>query len=368
MNVTDKVPLKILIITVGAPISPSLIKAIKDNEDGRRFYLIGVDSFANVPGAFLVNKFYKIRASWEDEEGFLDDIKKIIEKEKVNIMIPTANEDCLAIARNAADFSGIKILCNDHNLTRKIFDKGYVYEVLKKDIPSVAPVFEIVNTYNAFVSAYRRISSVNKKVVIKPRYNRGGRGVYIILDELEFDEFFSKKPENLCSYQYIDRILKQRAVFDDLIVMEYLPGRIYSVYALSRNGEQIIAIPHIREWGNASQTLRGSIEWNDFIENSMGKIAKVFNLSYTFNAEFAASADGRVILFDLNPRLAASSGVDRFIGVNFAYLSLKLLLGEEIHLDLDVIKKRKYTFMRYFDEVYIDTSRKDLSYSPQGGL
>ena len=58
------------------------------------------------------------------------------------------------------------------------------------------------------------------------------------------------------------------------------------------------------------------------------------------------------MLFDLNPRIGASSGIDKDLGVNYPYLSLKLLLGENIELIYKNILNRR--FVRYLDYVWSD--------------
>lgn len=68
--------------------------------------------------------------------------------------------------------------------------------------------------------------------------------------------------------------------------------------------------------------------------------------------ELATTDDGRIVLFDLNPRIGASSGIDKDIGFNFPLETLKLAFGDKIKVDKSKFKTSN-TFIRYFDQVWL---------------
>jgi predicted ATP-grasp superfamily ATP-dependent carboligase len=132
--------------------------------------------------------------------------------------------------------------------------------------------------------------------------------------------------------------------------MEYLPGKIYSVDFLAKNGKALIIVPKIRIYGNPSQTIVGAVEKNDYINQQIEKLSQLFGFDYTVNIELACNADGLPLPFDLNPRIAAYTAFCSAAGANLIYYALKLALGEEVP---KVEVKDNVIMIRYYKEQYL---------------
>lgn len=343
--------LNVLITTVGALTSPDIIRSIRDNGE-RQIRIVGVDPVEYAVGRNFVDKFYPVVFSGDDEKGFISSLLKIVEKEKVDILVPCGNEDNIAIAKNRGKFK-VKVLASGYDNLRRAFDKGKVLTALKNRLPDFAPDFSIVNDYNGFLRAIKRLGYPKEKVVVKPRLGRGGRGVYTLSGKFNYETVFRSKPSGEMPLEFFAKILKNKRHFEDLIVMEYLNSPFYSVYSLRNAGDNIISITHIREWGNASQTFRGRVYYDPDIEKFSASVNGLFGLDFLTNMELAETRDKRIVLFDLNPRIGASCGIDKAIGLNLPYLAIKALLGEKVSIDKKGFRRPR-TFVRYFDSVWIN--------------
>lgn len=341
----------ILVTTVGGMTSPDILKAYK-NIKQCKIKIIGIDPFELAVGREFVDIFEKCPCSSVDELAFIDFVKNLVTKYNIDAIIPCGNEDNLALSKHKKNIS-CKIMVGDYEDLIMAYDKGKVYNKLRDNISSCAPKYYIVNNYNDFLKAANYLGYPDKKIVIKPRFGRGGRGVYVLSSKSNLKDIFASKPTNEYDLESFAKILKQEDIFEDIIVMEYLTKPYYSVYSLCKNGNNIFSINHLREWGNASQTFRGRVYYDEKIENIASNIIKYFNLSYTNNMEFATSEEGNIVLFDLNPRIGASSGIDKDIGINFPYESLKILFNQNITINKEKFKKEKI-FVRYFDQVWIN--------------
>ena len=138
--------------------------------------------------------------------------------------------------------------------------------------------------------------------------------------------------------------------FPELLLMEYLPGKIYSVDFLAKNGEALIIVPKVRLSGNASQTLIGKVEKNDFINQMIMNISRLFGFDYMVNIELGCNAAGVPLPFDFNPRIAASTAFCSAAGANLIYYALKMALGEQVP---KVEVKDNVVMIRYFKEEYL---------------
>lgn len=346
----DMRDITVLITTVGGLTSPDIIRAYRENKE-RNIRIIGVDPFRFATGAFFVDTFYVVPSSTENEELFISAIDNIIKKERVDVVIPCGNEDNLALSKYRERISA-KVMVGEYDRLVNAYDKGYVYERLREELPEHCPLFRIVHDYGSFIDALGSLDFPRRKIVIKPRYGRGGRGVYIINDALTFKSIFSTKPAQEYPCEFFKLILSQADKFEELVVMEYLVDPIYSVYSLCQDGKNYLSLTHIREWGSASQTFRGLVYHDEKVESIAANLIRIFSLTYTNNMEFGTADDGRIVLFDLNPRIGASSGIDQDIGLNFPYLALKLLLREEVHIDKTLFRERK-RFVRFFDRIWV---------------
>lgn len=338
-----KARLKVLLTTCGGLTSPELIRALKNNEE-RRVEIIGCDAFPYAVGRHFCDEFKLSPNSSSDEPAFINFISNL--SAEVDAIIPCGNEDNLALSLHKSSLQA-PLMAGDFNDLTRAYDKGAVYNHLSASVPECAPKFRIIKNFEEFRSALNFLNFPNKDIVIKPRHGRGGRGVYIISDHFSGD-IFSSKPEGIYPLSFIENFLNKDEEFDEIIMMECLREPIYSLYSLCLDGKNIVTLKHIREWGNASQTFRALVSYDPKLEEIASSVIEAFNLTYTNNMELATNDEGRPILFDLNPRLGASSGADRLIGLNFPYLALKLLLGEKVEIDKSKFLEPQ-RFERYFD-------------------
>ena len=342
--------LKVLVTTVGGMTSPDILKALK-YQDEFEITLYGTDAFQYAVGRKFVDEFYVSPNSGEDELKFVEFIDEVARRQNIDVIIPCGNEDNLALAKFRTKLN-TKIMVGDYDDLICAYDKGKVYDSLKAKFPAYAPKYFIVNKYEDFIAAVGSLGFPEYKVAVKPRFGRGGRGVYILSNDFDSDRIFKSKPMNEYPFDFFSNLLKTKDEFEDLIVMEYLSDPYYSLYSLSENGHNLFTVNHIREWGNASQTFRGKVYYDENLERVASGIIETFNLTYTNNMELATSTDNRIVLFDLNPRIGASSGIDKEIGFNFPLSSMKLALGEDVKVDKEAFIKPK-TFLRFFDQVWL---------------
>lgn len=328
--------LTILITMVGAQTSPDIIDAIKNNGD-RKVRVIGVDPVDHdfIPAKFLCDAFYHVPKSWEKPARFVHTLLTICEDEGVDLILPCGNEDCLILADYHKKFenNGIKIVGNEFRTLKNAFNKIYVYNEVEAVSPNHAPKWGQRSDYSRL------------KCVVKPIHGRGGRGVYILDNDYRID--LSKKPDNTTHPQ----IFAGYRMNADFLMMEYLPGDIYSVYCLCNKGETLLAIPNKRIYGNASNTIVGITELRGDLIECVKKLNKSFNFTYNVNYEFALDEEGVPKLFDLNPRLAASTAVFRNQGINLPWMSVLIALGEYVVIPP---VQDNYVFMRYLKTINVN--------------
>ena len=345
----------VLMTMVGAKTSPSLLRAVKENGE-RPIELIGVDPVSPVPGEHFVDKFETVTASFENELEYIDDIEEILKKYNVDVMLPCGNEDCLAVANHIDQLkeTGAAIAISDHKTLQSAFDKYQMYKLVEENAPEIAPKFHLARNREQFYEYAAELNYTNNRIVVKPRHGRGGRGVVIIDPKFNLDEFLSVKPSRVYSLEMIQSHIEDVDEFPELILMEYLPGDVISSYSYCIDGQTKINLSHRRLWGTASNTLKSRIERTPQIDEAVTDINEEFGFEYNINYEFKFDDDGIPKVFDLNPRLAASTAVFRSVGVNLPYLSIRSALGEEVSPPEELNGVDEKIMMRHLTETYIN--------------
>lgn len=340
-----------LITCVGGVISPSQIESLRKNPDGRRVRIVGTDMTSPCVGQFLADKFYKVPSGTVPD--YVEALANICSKESVDVVFPASHEEALSLAqrREVFDKIGTVIAVSKYNVLESAFNKKLAYEKLR-DNRLPCPEFYVAKSVEEFEDAAVKLGIGRRKVVMKPPLARGGRGVRVLTKENAADYLLKEKPGYLeVDYDEVLGTLSQleRKEFPELVLMEYLPGDIYSVDFLTRNGEALIIVPKIRIVGNASQTLVGMVKRDTELEETVRKISRAFGFDYNINIEMKCNEQGVPLSYDINARIAASVAFCTAAGANLIYFALKMAMGEEVP---NVEVQDRVMMLRYFEEIY----------------
>jgi carbamoyl-phosphate synthase large subunit len=321
----------VLITCAGGVISPSQIGSLRSNPEGRPLRIIGTDMNVPCPGQYLTDKFYQVPSGTDSQ--YIEKLVEICAQESVNVLFPASHEEALAIAKNLGLFKkiGTKVAISEPDVLELSFNKKRAFQKLKeKRLP--CPDFRVVKNLADFEDAAAELGINERKLVMKPVLTRGGRGARILTKETLSHTLLNQKPGYLeTNYEEIVRTLSGlEKTFPELILMEYLPGTIYSVDFLAKDGKALIIVPKVRIMGNASQTIVGMVKRDAVVEETIARISEAFGFNYTVNIEMACNAEGTPLPFDFNPRIAASVAFCTAAGANLIYYALKMALGEEV--------------------------------------
>ncbi len=342
----------VLITCTGGVISPSHISSLRENPDGRPLKIVGTDMTVPCVGQQLADKFYQVPSG--SSPDYVARLLDICSRESVDVIFPASHEEALALTshRAAFDKTGIVIAASRYEVLELAFNKNRAYQKLK-DVGLPCPEFRTVKSLGAFKEAAVELGIDRKKIVMKPVLTRGGRGARILTKESTAKSLLNEKAGYLeANYNDVLRMVAELdgPSFPELILMEYLPGTIYSVDFLAKNGKALIIVPKVRVVGNPSQTIVGVVRRNSVVEETTARISEVFGFDYNVNIEMGCNAEGVPLPFDFNPRIAASVAFCSAAGANLIYYALKMALGEEVP---EVKVKDNVMMLRYFKELYV---------------
>ena len=126
----------IMITCVGGDLMPQIIKSLK-NIKGVKLSIIGTDFNANAVGKYFCDKFFTVPKG--NNKNYISACEEIVKREKINLIIPTSDEEALSLSKKKSFFSkiGTTIACIDYDKLKVLNDKSKTYTKLNEfNIPT----------------------------------------------------------------------------------------------------------------------------------------------------------------------------------------------------------------------------------------
>lgn len=268
-----------------------------------------------------------------NEVGFLSSLNNLIEKLKIELVIPTHVTVIDFFAENSSKIK-CKQLIQSIDTTRSTRSKKMTYKILGSR-PYCPTIF--VNDFEYDEKKFYFVKTDNGTGGI------GGR-------EISTRSDFEKSVKN-----------------DELVVCEYLPGDEITVDCFSdENSRLSYFFPRFRSRIRMGTSFRSEemvcMDEKNTIHNHVSEISNIFNLKGAWFCQFKKDQTETWKLLEVEPRLSGSSCINRINGVNLAYLNVLNSFGVgstkifpvSIAGVLDRRTNAKFQSNLTFDAVYID--------------
>lgn len=321
---------------------------IRANEDRRKFIIYGTNP--NKDALYLQNCDYAFIEPDISGDEYIDFCLEFCQMHGINIFIPW--KENVLISKRLAEFGalGVKVLvCPDAELMEMMDNKAATFQNIAKRVSSIIiPDYYVVNNIEDFKKAYERLKEKGHEVCFKPVIGEGAKGFRVIKEEIDsIHQLLGSGSRSRIAYKYACEIFSQQETFPDLMVMEYLDGREYSIDCLSSQEEFYAAIPRMKDDGRVKELVE-----NLELINLARAFHQEFKVPYVYNIQ-VKNNKGVPKLLEINPRMSGGLHFSCLSGINFPYLAIKILLGEKIqplvpqfgirasHLEKEMVLKYK---------------------------
>jgi carbamoyl-phosphate synthase large subunit len=286
--------------------------------------IVAVDSNPLAVGFVFADAACKVpRASDPD---YLDALRTICERESVNWILPSLDEELVLLASNKASFeaAGIKLCSSSVDTLRICTDKYATYEFfLRNKIPTV-PTVRYSENADLGIREFPQI--------VKPVRGRGSSNVFVARSQREVD-FFG---------QYVG----------ESVVQPLMTGMEYTIDVLAnRSSEPVIIVPRKRLMTDSGISMKGITAWHEKMVYWTGEIVKRLAIVGPANIQCFVSKDGEVFFTEINARLAGSSILTQGAGIPFYEGIVAFLKGEEPPKHIHRVQER--VMLRYWSEVFL---------------
>jgi len=346
--------LTVLITGAGSPGVRGVMKCyrIGAGEEGRKIRLITCDMNGQAYGSHLADAFYTVPPG--SDPGFIKRVLEICRKEKPELVVSGVDPELLPLAKAKPELEklGAKVVLTSPQAIELSQDKARLYEFFKgsKFVPKNIPV----RTSQDFRKAVKSLGYPGSVVCFKPAFSYGSRGFRILKDTDRGEFLFKEKPNSVfMGFSEAMEILEdyeKKAGLPEMLVMEYLGGKEYTVDILLKDGKPILTIPRERTVTKNGISVVGRIEKNGQVIETANAIARKLGLDYNANLQLKYSG-GVPKLIEVQPRLAGTTIACAGAGANLPYLGLKIALGEKFSAPA---VKWGTVMKRFWEEVYTD--------------
>ena len=320
----------VLVTATGAPGAVGIIDSLRTNRE-RALKIVGTDMRATASGRPFLDGFYQVPPG--RDPGFIDAVIDACEREKIDVILPLSTEELLAFATERSrilDSCGAKVCVSSREAIETSNEKARLFQTLEAaGVP--VPTHTTVRGANDLRGAADALGFPRTPVCMKPSFAHGGRGFRVIEGDKDTrDVLLERKPENSSiSIHEAERLLAGIDEPPEMLVMEYLPGREYSVDMLCSNGEMLVAVPRTRDEIRSGISFRGTIVDNPAAVAVCESTCAAIGFDGAIGLQMREDGDGTLKVLEVNPRLHGSVVLTVAAGVNLPYLSLKNCLGEQ---------------------------------------
>lgn len=287
----------------------------------------GCDTNPSCLGYRLADKSFTVPSGTDDE--YIPILLKYCEQNKIDLLIPCADEELLPISKSKFLFEkiGCRVLISPESALKIVLNKAKLFQHCQKSsLSEYIPKYYVCKNVNEIRQAYKNLLNLGHKVCIKPAVTHGSRGFRIIEKTPTKEEFFNKKasPHNI-TIEMLCQILGTSS-FPDILVMEYLPGIEYSVDCF-KSEKDFLCVPRTREIIKDGICVSGrSVENNSLIAASK-QIYNELGLCYNANIQFKYDSQGNPKLLEINPRFSGTMEHCRAAGINFVEVAIHTIFN-----------------------------------------
>ena len=334
--------LTVLVSASGAPGTAALLRGLRENGE-RSVRLVGTDMSERSVGRHLCDAFHLVPAG--SDPGFADAILDVVERERVDAVLPQSSFDLEGLAEHRDRFP-VPVLVSRPDTIRRSNDKAESYELLHRlGVP--APDFRRVNGAAAVEAAARELGYPERPVCFKPVFSSGSRGFRVLDPTVDrAHQLLHERPGSVAMRLEEAVELLPAEGGPDLLVMELATGGERTIDGIADGERVLLGHPKTREAMRAGLAMFFVTLEDAGLMELADRIVAELAIEHFFNIQLVGEH-----VIEINPRISTIVYQE---GLNLPYLGVKHALGEISADELAALRARVRpgrTALRYFDQV-----------------
>lgn len=307
-----------------------LIELMKQDKE-EEIYVIGSNRQKDAVIQLVCDEWYQEPDM--DGEAYIEYCLDFCKEHEVHVFVP--RRKMVDISKNIARFEtlGVRVMVDSYEKIRILNNKADTYHMFRDDPEVFVPEYYLVNNAESFENAYEKLKEKSEKVCIKFVQDEGGMSFRKITERADRFQRLKSYPQAEVVFEELLEILKEKNVFDDMMVMPYLPGDEISADCLN-TAKGLIAVPRVKGAGR-HEKVRYDAEILGMTKRIMDKI----QLEYPCNIQFKVK-DGIPYLLEINTRMSGGLQMSCLAaGINIPNIALNKVIGKNIDWTMSAAEK-----------------------------
>ena len=323
---------RVLITAIGGNVGQGVLKALRAGRES--YHIVGIDMEPLSAGFSLVDSYHQAPRTGDD--AFQEAFEAIVRDEAIEAVYVCSPGELEFFASHKEVLErelGITVLVNPLPVVRIGSDKLRTAEFLRDNgfcFPETVPASDD-NGVEQLIAKH------GLPVIVKPRMGFSSRNVFLV-DAKE-------------------KIRAAATLVPDLIVQQYLPDERaeYTAATLSGADQKVRALIIFRRDLIQGTTYRTELVEDPRMDREVVRIVETLGAVGPCNLQFRI-VDGKVYVFEINPRFSGTSGIRYLYGFNDCEMAFDLL-----HLKTEVTQPalNKAVVLRYWNEICIPNAGFD---------
>ena len=328
----------VLVFPCGSEIGLEIHNALKYSKDFKLFGGSSVDDH----GKFVYENYIP-DIPFIDDDGLLDFLNDIIEKNDIDLIYPSHDDVVLKLSELKDQLNAHVVVSNDRtcDIARS---KKKTYEFFK-DEKFTPKTYDISKESFDSEEGIRRVEEITDgefPIFLKPDIGQGAMGVAIANNIDDLKHHFNENP--------------------GLIAVELLPNEEYTIDCFSSKGKLLYCEKRERI------RVKDGISVNAITietEDEVREIAEIINSRLDFDGawffQLKKDKDNNYKLLEIAPRIAGTMALHRNTGINFPLLTLYVHMGIDVsvisnknRLTIDRALTNRFNYEIDYDRVYLD--------------
>lgn len=338
-------PITVLVSASGAPGTAALLRALRENGE-REVRLVGTDLSERAVGRHLCDAFALVPAG--SDPGFADAVLEIVERERVDCVLPQSSFDLEGLAAHRDRFP-VPVLVSAPAAIRRANDKAETYALLHR-LGVAAPAFRRVNGAAQVAAAARELGYPERPVCFKPVFSSGSRGFRVLDPTVDrAHQLLHERPGSVAMRLEEAVELLPAEGGPDLLVMELATGGERTIDGIADGRRVVLGHAKTREAMRAGLAMFFVTLDEPELLAVADRIVTELGLEHFFNIQLVGEH-----VIEINPRISTIVYQE---DLNLPYLGVKRALGEIGDDELATLAARVRpgrTALRYFDQLEWD--------------
>lgn len=316
-----KLQIVVCVTCVGGRLIYDIVRALRDAED-YEIRVVGTDADESAAGRLLCDEFVVLPMAECDPEGWVAGILELKPRFGLDGLICLSDQEARLAAKNRERLkdAGIQTSVSRLETVTAMTDKLLLLEKLQSGGLDVGP-FMAVDSRDEALDAMKQLGYPNRRIVLKPRWGRGSRGVLVCdSDAIGFKQFL---PDRFCGSGSIEDVVEKlerlQIPMTGMLAVPYWDGPVFDVECLVSSGKVVMSAARRRQLRNPFwPTSTGhQVDMDQRIIGFAQRMCEILGVDGAADFDIVLRNDGTPAPFDASARFSGSVGGSYNAGANF---------------------------------------------------